>query len=162
MGTLGGDQIIGWSTHEGDECIYPRPQRAPSSLQSCEVTVRRGLSVGNWTPTQGVLVVPNPPANAGKSRDLCLILGLGRSSGGGHGNPLQDSCLENPVNRGAWWARGPRVAKSWTWLKQLSMWTRNLQLPWFWTSSLQVCKKQFSVVYKPPIQWYFVLAAWIN
>ena len=39
--------------------------------------------------------------NAG---DLGLIRGLGRSPGGGHGNPLQNSCLENPMDRGAWWA----------------------------------------------------------
>ena len=45
----------------------------------------------------------------------------GRSSGGGHGNPLQYSCLENPMDRGAWWASVHRVAKSQTQLKQLSM-----------------------------------------
>ena len=43
-----------------------------------------------------VIVVKNPHANAGDIRDLCSIPGLGRSSGGGHGNPLQYSCLENP------------------------------------------------------------------
>ena len=42
------------------------------------------------------------------------IPGSGRSSGGGHGNPLQYSCLENPRDRGAWWAAVPRVAKSQT------------------------------------------------
>ncbi|XDA80437.1 hypothetical protein R6Z07F_010419 [Ovis aries] len=49
--------------------------------------------------------------NAG---DLGLIPGLGRSSGEGHGNPLQYSCLENPHDRGAWWATVYRVTKSWT------------------------------------------------
>ena len=49
------------------------------------------------------------------------IPGSGRSSGGGHGNPLQYSCLENPMDRGAWWASVHRVAKSQTQLKQLSM-----------------------------------------
>ena len=49
-----------------------------------------------------VLVVKNPPANAGDVRDTGLILGSGRSLGGGHGNPLQYSCLENPMDRGAW------------------------------------------------------------
>ena len=43
----------------------------------------------------------NLPASAGDTGDLSLILGLGRSSGEGNGNPLQDSCLENPMNRGA-------------------------------------------------------------
>ena len=53
--------------------------------------------------------------------DVGLILGQGRSPGGEHGNPLQYSCLENPMDRGAWQAIVHRVAKSWTWLKQLSM-----------------------------------------
>ena len=45
---------------------------------------------------------------------------MGRSPGGGNGNPLQYSCLENPTDRGAWWATVYRVTKSWTWLKQLN------------------------------------------
>ena len=48
-----------------------------------------------------VLVVKNPPANAGDKRDTGSIPGLGRSPEGGHGNPLQCSCLENPMDRGA-------------------------------------------------------------
>ena len=48
------------------------------------------------------LVVKNPPANAGDIRDAGWIPGLGRSPGGGHGNPLQYSCLENPTDRGGW------------------------------------------------------------
>ena len=47
------------------------------------------------------LVVKNLPAKAGDGRDAGSITGLGRSTGGGHGNPLQYSCLENPVERGA-------------------------------------------------------------
>ena len=70
---------------------------------------------------QVVLVVKNPPANAGDIRDAGLIPGSGRSPGEGHGNPLQYSCLENTMDRGAWPAIAHRVAKSWTWLKQLSM-----------------------------------------
>ena len=50
-------------------------------------------------------------------RDADSILGLGRSPGGGHGNPLQYSCLENPKDRGAWQATVQRVTKSWTLLK---------------------------------------------
>ena len=46
------------------------------------------------------------------------VPGLGRSPGGGHGNPLQYSCLENPLDREAWWATVHSIAKSWTWLKQ--------------------------------------------
>ena len=50
-------------------------------------------------------VVRNPPASAGDTGYAGLIPGWGRSPGGGHGNPLQYSCLESPVDRGAWWAR---------------------------------------------------------
>ena len=63
--------------------------------------------------SQVVLVLKNPPANAGDIRDAGLIPGLRRSLGGGHGNPLQYSCLENPMDRGAWWATVHGVAKSW-------------------------------------------------
>ena len=48
--------------------------------------------------------VKNPPASAGGTGDAGLILGLGRSPGGGNGNPVQYSCLENPMDRGAWQA----------------------------------------------------------
>ena len=54
----------------------------------------------------------NPLANAGDERDVSLIPGLGRSSGEGNGNPLQYSCLGNPMNRGAWWATVHGVAKN--------------------------------------------------
>ena len=54
--------------------------------------------------SQMVLVVKNPPANAGDARDMGLIPGLRRSPGVGNGNPLQYSCLENPMDREAWWA----------------------------------------------------------
>ena len=67
------------------------------------------------------LVVKNLPANAGDIRDASSIPGLGRSPGGGHGNPLQDSCLKNPMDRGAWWATVHSIAKSRTRVKQLSM-----------------------------------------
>ena len=50
------------------------------------------------------LVVKNPPANGGEVIDAGWILGLGRSPGGGNGNPLQDSCLENSRDREAQWA----------------------------------------------------------
>ena len=66
------------------------------------------------------LVVKNPLAKAGDIRDTDSIPGLGRSPGWGHGNPLQYSCLENPMDRGPWWATVHRVAKSWTRLKPLS------------------------------------------
>ena len=65
-------------------------------------------------------VVKNPPANAGDTGDVGSIPRSGRSPGGGHGNPLQYSCPENPMDKGAWWAAVHRVTKSWTQLKQLS------------------------------------------
>ena len=49
-------------------------------------------------------MVKNPPANAGNAGDVDSIPGLGRSPGGGNGNPLQYSCLKNPMDREAWWA----------------------------------------------------------
>ena len=58
--------------------------------------------------------------NVGAAGDVDFIPGSGGSPGGGHGNPLQCSCLENPMNRGAWWAADPMVPKSWTRLKRLS------------------------------------------
>ena len=74
--------------------------RVPSSLPR-EVK-RKWLWDLSWSQ--------NPPANAG---DMGSIPGLGRSPGGGHGSPLQYSCLENPMDREAWWAAFHGVAKSW-------------------------------------------------
>ena len=65
-------------------------------------------------------MVKNPPANAGHAGS---IPGSGRSPGEGNGNPLQYSCLENPMDRGAWWATARGVTKS---QMQLSMHTCNL------------------------------------
>ena len=64
-----------------------------------------------------VLVVNNLPANAGDIREAGSIPGSGRFPGGGNGNPLQYSSLENSVNREAWWATVHRITKSWTRLK---------------------------------------------
>ena len=63
-----------------------------------------GEAQKNKRASQVALVLKNPPANAGDIRDAGLIPGLSRSPGGGNGNPLQHSCLENPMDRGAWWA----------------------------------------------------------
>ena len=62
--------------------------------------------------SQVALVVKNPPDTTGDIRDTDSIPELGRSPGGGHGNPLQCSYLENSMDRGAWKAVVPRVAKS--------------------------------------------------
>ena len=73
----------------------------------------------SWA-SQVVLVVKNPPANTGDLRDVGLIPGSGRSPGGRHGNPLQYSCLGNPMDRGALWLQsiesqrvGHSTSKSW-------------------------------------------------
>ena len=65
-------------------------------------------------------MVKNPPANIGDIRDESSILGLGRSPGGGHSNPFQYSCLENPMDRGAWRAIVHRVSQSWTQLSNVA------------------------------------------
>ena len=65
--------------------------------------------------SQVTLVVKNPPANSGDIKDAGSIPGLGRSPGGGHSNPFQYSCLENPISRGAWWPTGlQRVRQDWS------------------------------------------------
>ena len=87
---------------------------------------------GNDNPLQGCPAwrIPNPPppspqwlsskepvCSAGASGDMGSIHQSVRSLGGGHGNPLQCSCLENPMDRRTWWATVHRVTKSWTWLR---------------------------------------------
>ena len=59
-------------------------------------------------------MLKDPPANVGDIKDVGSVPGLGRSPEGGHGNALQYSCLESPMDRGTWQASVPRVSKSWT------------------------------------------------
>ena len=59
-----------------------------------------------------MVLLKTQPANEGGIRDEGSIPGSGRSPGGGQGNPLQHSCLEEPMDRGAWWATAHRVAES--------------------------------------------------
>ena len=79
------------------------------AFQGCGDILYHLLMLG---ASQGERVVKSPPANAGDLRDSGLTPGLGRSPGGGHGNPLQYSCMENPKDRGAWWATVHGVTKS--------------------------------------------------
>ena len=72
-----------------------------------------GFFYFSWT-SQVALVVKNPPANAGDIGDPGSIPGSGRSPGGANDNPLRYSCLENSMDRGAWWATVYMVAKSQT------------------------------------------------
>jgi len=85
-----------------------------------------------YKASQMLLMVKNLPANAGDIRDVGSIPGLGRSPGGGHGNPLQYSCLENPMDRGAWQATVLGVTKSQTWLKQLCTHTSLYMVQQIW------------------------------
>ena len=78
----------------------------------------------NFWASQVTLVVKNPLANVRNVGDPGSIPGPRRSPGGGHGNPFQYSCLENPMDTGAWLAIVYRVTKNQTWLKQLSMHAR--------------------------------------
>ena len=78
------------------------------------------VSIKNIKASEVVLVVKSMPANAGDIRDMGSVPGSGRFPGGGHGNPLQYSCLENPMDRGAQQATVHRVAQSQTQPKQLS------------------------------------------
>ena len=81
------------------------PAFPPSTIPFCSFFIL--VSPSTWD-FPGGSVIKNSPANAG---DVGLIPGSGRSPGGGHGNPLQYSCLENPMDRGAWWAIVQWVAK---------------------------------------------------
>ena len=89
------------------------------------VWVRHTGQLAFWGAFQVALVIRNPSANAGsiKDRDVGSIPGSGRSPGGGHDNPLQYSCLETPMDRGAWWGTVHRVAKSLRGLKWMSQHT---------------------------------------
>ena len=71
-----------------------------------------GPGIKPYGASQVVVEVKNLSASARNVRDTDSISGLGRSPGGGRGNPLQYSCLENPTDRGAWQATVDRVAKS--------------------------------------------------
>ena len=73
-------------------------------------------------------LVKNLPANAGDTRDVGSILGSERSPGEGNGNPLQYSCLDNPMEGGAWWATVHGIAKSRT---RLSDFTKVVNITYF-------------------------------
>ena len=92
----------GWDTHE-----IPSTWSKSTCTQNTDSWISRtGFPAGT--------VVKNPPANAGDARDAGWIPGSGRSPGDGSGNPLQYSCLENSMDRGAWWVTVHGVTKSQT------------------------------------------------
>ena len=75
------------------------------------LTFSLGWAFSQFGASQMSLVVKNLPANAGEVRDAGSVSGLGRSPGGGQGYPIQCSCLESPMDRGAWRATVPGVKK---------------------------------------------------
>ena len=125
-------QVPAWVSLES---VTPHTPFAPAPLASRRDSTRSHL-VRN-----GVLLgLPGDASgkeSASKAGDLGSIPGLGRPPGGGHSNLLQLSCLENPVDRGAWRATVRRVTQSWTQLKRLSTHTRNP----FNESFLLTCEK---------------------
>ena len=91
--------------------------------------------------------VKKSACNAGATGNTDSIPGSGRSPGEGHGNPLQYSCLENPMDRGAWWVTVHGVAKSWPWLKRLSthVGTHVGRRGGHWTKCSSTSKKELTV-----------------
>ena len=85
------------------------PQGVTESGLNC-LSIRDENRIGHKCP----VFRQNPPANAGVAGEAGSIPGLERFPGGGHGSPLEYSCLENPMDRGAWWATVHMVAKSQT------------------------------------------------
>ena len=84
--------------------------------RSCPNHAAQELHQQGWTQraSQAATAANNLPASAGDTADLGSFSGSGRSPGGGSGNPLQHSCLENSTDRRAWWASVHGIEKSWT------------------------------------------------
>ena len=116
---------LNWMTAHGVGCHSPLQGIFPTQrLNTCLLNSRQTLyHLCFQRASQVGRVVKRPPANAGDLRDAGLIPGLGKTPGGGHGNPLQYSCLENPMDRGACQAIIHRVSDSRTWLKRLDSFT---------------------------------------
>ena len=129
------------------------PHLSTDSVPFAELIINSSLTTGFFLPTSwmafpifflpdltlanlysqvwgfpGVSVVKSPPTNAGDPRDSGSIPGSGRSLGGGNGNPLQYSCLEQSMDKGAWWATVHGVMKSQTHLSDWA-WTHSQDYP---------------------------------
>ena len=121
--------------------VYCRTKQWDKWLVWEKPEISRGVSAKHFKGFLGGAVVKNLPANAGDTRNSGLIPGLGRAPEGGNGNPLQYSCLENVMDREAWWATVQGVAKSRT---QLSDFTINDFFPlvgWMRSQELDVLQK---------------------
>ena len=124
LGVEKGEQISGKSLY----FLYPWDSCSQIVNIHCVVNLQifTGHLCVSWRASQVVPVVKNPLANAGDVREVGLIPGLGRCPGEGNGNPLQYPCLENPMDRAAWWATVHGVTKTGTWPKRLSTHTRSV------------------------------------
>ena len=91
----GGSDGEDCACHAGDLGSTPEVGRSPGE--------GKGYPLQHSWACQVALVGKNPPANAGDAGDTGLIPGSGRSPGEGNSNPFQHSCLENPMDRRAWW-----------------------------------------------------------
>ena len=126
------------------------------TLHPCACNQPRIDMLPSVVTSQMVQAVRNPPAHSGDARDAALIPGLGRSPGEVNGNSLQYSCLENSMDRGAWWATVHGVTRSRT---RLSKWARLsvlriFFLVWIFTGSAVHWKSQpFSTVLAPSLSW---------
>ena len=114
--SLSGQHFISLSTPD----IRKKLQKLQLSPQTPTPQLLSWLWPLGYLGFPGDTAVKNSPANAGDIRGVGLIPVLGRSPGGGNGNPLQYPCLENPRNRGAWQATVHEVRKSWTRLRMLA------------------------------------------
>ena len=86
--------------------------------------------------------------STGDTRDTGSVPGSGRSPGGGNGNPLQHSCLDNPTDRGAWWDRVHGIAMSWTWLNMSTpvyIWPNSIftKYQWWHTIPFETARQGF-------------------
>ena len=95
-------------SHFADQRINMRVLQVPTMP-----TENLKITTENLGVSQVALVVKNPPVNAGDLKEVDSTAGSGKSPGRGHGNPRQYSCLENPLDRGPWWATVHGVIKSW-------------------------------------------------
>ena len=101
-------QSVAWNTNP-----TPGPYSSLSVLSGTETSeLPSQILLSQLLGFLGGTVAKHLPARSGDAGDMGSIPGSGRSPGGGHGNPLQYSCLENPMDRGAWWATVHGVAKS--------------------------------------------------
>ena len=120
-----------WSFDARSWLIRKDPEFLKGFRNSTNLIFLDNQYLRDWSVTfkaQVALVVKNPPANTGDVRDGGPIPGSGRSPREGHGNPLQYSFLENPMDRVAWQVTVHGVAKSWIRLKQLG--TAHKHLAW--------------------------------